>query len=432
MTVYDGENGLHSIMSDQEVQMLASLKVEYESNCFVQCKLISVFEEIGLCVVNSERPGFEWLETFSAADKCTKRPDFIICNPAFYEQRAEPDNISTGVLAVQHMLLDQDQTLLYGVKAGHPLRFLDDICIIEGKVDKLQDADVGQMKTYAGLQARLVTNTAFHRLALFNQQTFILFLSRGGEFVSATECKWNTPGSKQLIQNFFDVPSPLVKALKASCEALSVTPCTPRVNWPCILGAGGSGVVFRVSPIVTELTGKCGSTRSETAVMGTRALKVVVGGCPALTHFHREWQSAKIAKTLSTRVITVGNIFVGVGFGAYLMDEVGTAVPTTSLDQKQTLFSALHDLHIRGIVHGDARIQNAILLPDGIKWVDFATAASISSDVRSDVSLLIANDFELLFKSVFGQMPSAAQIEAYMRCVDHKKITWESLDLLNE
>ena len=92
-----------------------------------------MFEEIGLCVVNSDRSGFERLETLSGADKWVNSPDFIICNPLF---------------AVQQMLLDQDKTLLNSVRAGQPRRFLDDICIVEGKVDQLQDLWAVQMAVY--------------------------------------------------------------------------------------------------------------------------------------------------------------------------------------------------------------------------------------------------------------------------------------------
>ena len=425
---FHGEEGLPSIMTDEDVGAMASLSNEYETNCYAQCKLISVFEEIGLAVVNSERPGFEWLQTLSGVEKCDKRPDLIICNPCFYEARDPPD-VGDGVLAVQRKLLENGKTLLYGIKAGHPLRFLDDIFIEEGKKDKLKDCDVGQVKTYAGLQARLVSNPAFHRIALFDREKFVLFLSKGGEFVSATECGWNTPGSRQLMQRFFDVPSPLVRALKASCEALSLTPWTPQVNSPCILGAGGSGVVFRVTPaFAADVSGMRGSTRSGTAALRSKALKVVVGDSGVVLRLHREWETAKNARSLSDRVVTVGAIFTGSGFGAYVMNEVGTAVETSSVEQKRALFAGLHGIHIRGVVHGDARVQNAISLPDGIMWIDFANAF-----ISSEVSVLVGNDFCALFESVFSLKPCAAQVEAYKQCVDAKCISaeaWGALGVL--
>jgi hypothetical protein len=406
---------------------MASLADEYESNCYVQCKLMPILEDIGLVVVNSERPGCEWFQTLSGPAKCDKRPDLIICNPCFYEART-PKDVEAGVVAVQNKLLGGDKTLLYGIKAGHSLEFLDDICIVEGKKDSLKIADWGQAKMYAGLQARLITNPVFHRIALFDREKFVLFLSKGGDFVSATECGWTTRGSKQLLQDFFDVPSPLVMALKASCEAFSVTPCAPQVNLPCILGAGGSGVVFRVIPNVPDLNAALGSTRSETAGLRSKALKVVVGDVDAVLCLHREWETAKNAKLRTDRVVTVGAIFCGDGFGAYVMDEVGTAVEATSAEQKQALFTALHDLHIHGVVHGDARVQNAILVSDGIMWIDFARAF-----ITLELSMLVTNDFSGLYESVFDQKPSATQVEAYRQCVNAKQIVaidWVTLGVL--
>ena len=196
------------------------------------------------------------------------------------------------------------------------------------------------MKTYAASQARLIIDSAFHRIALFDRESFYLFLSKGGDFVSATKCSWITPGSRKLLQNFFDAPSPLVKALKACCEALSVTPCPSQVNMPCILGAGEYGVVFRVTRNDANPTTRGGRTPSETAEQECMALKVVVGNSNVTTRLIREWELARDARRLSTRVVTVGEINIGAGFCAYLMTEVGTPVETSTVEQRQALLSS--------------------------------------------------------------------------------------------
>jgi tRNA A-37 threonylcarbamoyl transferase component Bud32 len=72
------------------------------------------------------------------------------------------------------------------------------------------------------------------------------------------------------------------------------------------------------------------------------------------------------------------------------MDEVGTAVEASSAEQKQALFTALRGLHIHGVVHGDARVQNAILLSDGIMWIDFARAF-----ITLELSMLVTNDYSV-------------------------------------
>jgi len=67
-----------SIMTLEDLREMANLADEYESNCYVQCKLVPIFNEIGLVVVNSERPGFDWLQTLSGVEQYDKRPDLII------------------------------------------------------------------------------------------------------------------------------------------------------------------------------------------------------------------------------------------------------------------------------------------------------------------------------------------------------------------
>ena len=194
--------------------------------------------------------------------------------------------------------------------------------------------------------------------------------SKGGVFISATKCDWIRPGSRELSQNFFDVPSPLVKALKASCEALSVTPCPQQENMPCILGAGAYDVVFRVTHNDANPTATCDGSRSETAAQECMVLKVVVGDSNITVHLRFEWQKVRDAGLHSKRMVTVGAIHITDSFGANLMTEVGNAVETSTVEQRQALFAELHGLHILNIYHGDARYQNMIALLDGIKWID--------------------------------------------------------------
>lgn len=74
------------------------------------------------------------------------------------------------------------------------------------------------------------------------------------------------------------------------------------------------------------------------------------------------------------------------------------------------------------------RVQNAISLPDGIMWIDFA-----NTFISSEVSVLVGNDFCVLFESVFTLKPCAAQVEAYKQCVSAKCISaeaWGALGVL--
>ena len=60
------------------------------------------------------------------------------------------------------------------------------------------------------------------------------------------------------------------------------------------------------------------------------------------------------------------------------------------------------------------------------------TLPPLVSVISSKESVLVVNDFCLLFESVFvfGQKPSAAQVEAYKQCVYNKKINPEAWGIL--
>ena len=97
-----------------------------------------------------ERHGYEWLQTLLGVDNASR---VLILSFAIRFPPSRALNQMSAANAVGNGQQD--------------MRFLDDICIVEGSVDPLQDADMGQVKMYAGLQARLLTNPAFHRLATF-------------------------------------------------------------------------------------------------------------------------------------------------------------------------------------------------------------------------------------------------------------------------
>ena len=419
--VFEGEEGQVAIMTDEDMAAMKNLSNEAESNCYVQCKLVDLFKDIRLSVVNSET--LAWLVPLSGNQNSDKKPDFIVCDSCFYELRDKPA-LSDEISAIQRRLLG-DRSLLYGVKTGHPLLFLDEISLLEGKFNQLTESDVGQLRTYAGLQARKVNHPAFHRLALFNREKFVLYLSKGGDFCSSMECGWTTPGSAKLMRDFFNVPSALLEALRNSCEALKVVPCLPQINLPCILGAGGSGVVFRVTPLCQGDENTLGRTRSETAAIQQQALKVVVGDTTAIM---KEWQAIKEAEARSDRIVSVSSSYCGDKFGAYLMNDVGVPVQTSSTLHKKMLFLSLHNLHKSGVVHGDARHQNAISVSGEIKWIDFAHA--LISTV-TDVSALFAKDFSLLFASLYdGLKPESIPLEMYKECVNSDTITDDAFEFL--
>ena len=390
-------SGKPSIMTEEDIGYMSSLKNEAESNCFVQCKMSSILFELELRIVNSET--LPWLSVGNEGSrKNDLKPDFFVCNPCLYDAREGRDDLKK----VQERSLNGEIRLLYGTKVGRPQLFLDDIVVVEGKPGNLDHDAVGQVQTYAAYMNDLYKrSTGLYlegRLALFNRKKFILFTSSNGVLDSAKECEWTTPGSVQYMTEFFAHQSDLNKALKECCSKLEVSLCTPLPNEPCFLGAGGNGFVFRVKS-------------SDNSV---KAMKLVLGK-DKLTPLAKEVNDVKEAKKrLPSHVITVGKAFIGEEFGAYLMEEVGEPLHHSKTDQIN-LFSSLYDLHINNIVHGDARMQNVIFVSDRIVWIDFACLLVMADIDSSECVHHCMMDFDSLYESAFKKRPSKSLLAEYSR-----------------
>jgi len=125
-------------------------------------ELLDIFSTTKLCVVNSDRSGLELLQTLESTVQCGKRPDWCGCEKRGPEYQPEELRIQIEPLG--------SVRLLFGVKAGHPLRCLDDIQICEGKVDSLYSKAIGQVNSYAKLQRKL-SNPHCHHLVSSNMKS---------------------------------------------------------------------------------------------------------------------------------------------------------------------------------------------------------------------------------------------------------------------
>ena len=83
----------------------------------------------------------------------------------------------------------------------------------------------------------------------------------------------------------------------------------------------------------------------------------------------------------------------------YLMNSVGTAAPSkTSLD-RYNIFMSLVCLHRLGIVHGDARLANIILVNGSLRWIDFMNSHLTSSrvELKNDAVCLVKSMYNVIF-----------------------------------
>jgi len=76
---------------------------------------------------------------------------------------------------------------------------------------------------------------------------------------------------------------------------------------------------------------------------------------------------------------------------------------------KRKLAEALYGLHANEIIHGDPRIQNALLLDGDVKWIDFRDIDFVTTKISRQ------RDVEVLFESLGGKVSDAReQIALYL------------------
>ena len=104
-------------------------------------------------------------------------------------------------------------------------------------------------------------------------------------------------------------------------------------------------------------------------------------------------------------------------YAGYILAQEGKPIscPIISIEVKVALANALNGLHSNGVVHGDPRIENALILNEAVKWIDFRDTDPVTTKKG------IRRDVQILYQSVNGHDSSslearktAAAIDAYV------------------
>ena len=94
-----------------------------------------------------------------------------------------------------------------------------------------------------------------------------------------------------------------------------------------------------------------------------------------------------------------------VDYAGYLLSCVGQQLQLPiAPDIKRKLAEALYALHANDVIHGDPRIENALLEDGDVKWIDFRDVDFVTTKISRK------KDVEILFASLGGNVSGARDL----------------------
>jgi hypothetical protein len=272
--------------------------------------------------------------------------------------------------------------------------------LYEAKFGDLTEKHFGELVMYH----RLIPGEC--RGMLFNERGFWLFSSYAAQPVAMVRSHWTTPGSANRVRHFLGhappppPPPPFIPLLRRLLTDLGLRPANAAVGDACtaFLGAGATGRVFAV-------------LRSTPAAEGgvRMALKVVPAGAgaddpsEALCNLGTEFEALVNAASRGAPVVAPvpgSLVLVPPLGGGFLLSRCGAAFDAGSKSATMAAFASLAALHSRGIVHGDARLANLILVDEQPAWIDLAAGILTGPVLATHLPIYSRLDAETLTTSV--------------------------------
>ena len=338
-------------------------------------------------LVNSEQ--FAWLSHPQTVDRqeLHQKPDLFGASPFFVDFRS--GTVRQG----------QDDTYKFGLLAGQALQRAGCVTeLYEAKLD-ITDRAFGELSGYH----RCIPGDCYGML--FDRKEFWLYRSSDGFPVQLVKGAWTAPGSAAAIRQFFAgvTEPPLLGLLRHLVAELQLQP--PSTTGRAYLGSGGYGHVFAVTSEAGE----------------PQALKAILTS--DFTHVKREYDWLVQASRLDAPVVppVVGSLRTTGAGGGYLLTLIGKPFEVSSKQRCSTAFEALADLHLKGVIHGDARIPNLLLCGDRPRkacWIDLYGAVEYADDIaRGDCEVLASSIIRVpkdklpgvVLSTVRGYSPAAKQ-----------------------
>lgn len=221
---------------------------------------------------------------------------------------------------------------------------------------------------------------------LFDVENFWMIKSSSRSITEVIKCKWSQNGSKEHLLKFLESFDLWMQATNALCGMLHETVMDFTFDWkssPAWLGSGANGRVFRLE--------------------GGKVIKVVVGKKSEQVHheFNAMVRCLQDAKTKECVFPIVENSYrrgkiEGFDFAGYMLECVGVKIGLLTSEIKCALARNLFELHSNGYIHGDPRIQNALLLQDKVKWIDFRHCKLVTTTIA------LEKDVKIFCKSLVG------------------------------
>ena len=349
--------------------------------------LMKIVNEVDqdLRLVNSEH--YRWLHTPGGNSKGQLKPDFFSAYHALVKFMPPYQDAPEAI----------DEGKKYFGKFSHWQCRQSIHCIWDAKLTVGNEA-FGEKCKYIQIAAQGKSDHNGRELCLkeviFDIKSFWMVTTEGGTIQKVDVCDWTQAGSKVVLTTFLQHSDPWMNCTRLLCDKLKVTivdvsqETAPRKGKSACLGAGGSGRAFRLTD--------------------GRVLKVVIGE-DHVKELKNEYDCLLQFLQLGLSVMpVVQNTFVsemptnGVAYGGYIMTLQGSPIsqkPGKAIVRQLT--STLFAIHSMGYVHGDSRIQNAVLVNNKVLWIDCRRPMRIYSNHE------VGDDIEHLVRSLGGTVDAS-------------------------
>jgi hypothetical protein len=352
--------------------------------------LIKILEEVNpdLRLVNSEY--FQWLRCMSGHRQSYLKPDLFSAHHPLIQYSPPYSNAPT--CAVRR---------LFGKFVGWENRSsIHCIWDAKWKIDKKAFGEKCKYLQIAGEDCVDHNGVSLKlRGVLFDKDEFWMIKSSGNTITDVEICRWSQSGSKQLLIGFLQGNSPWLEAANALCEELGVTIVdysNSEQDLSAWLGTGANGRVFRLN--------------------GGQVIKIVVGRKSddvekeylLMLEHHKCEAITSLVFPVVEGSYRCGEIR-GVQYAGYILAQEGQQIPLpVTNDLKKELAVSLCGLHSHGVIHGDPRIENVLILEGVVRWIDFRLCETVTCKITR------RRDVEILYMSLGGLVGAASeQIEAY-------------------